>query len=143
MTITHYFLVGVLAAVMVAGVSCGVRAGNITLIPDGFEGWVVIRYQVPGEPSLGREGAKTIVKVPASGSLITNSDRPNGYGIDEYYFVGADGKRVPIQNEAEGCKRQDAPCVQQFEFVTSPIKATMFFVGQKPDFGRYPKPKVP
>jgi len=43
----------------------------VTLIPDGFEGWVVIRYDVPGEPSLGREGAKTMIKVPSSGSVIT------------------------------------------------------------------------
>lgn len=98
---------------------------------------------MPGEPSPGREGAKTIIEVPASGSLITSSGRQSGYGIDDYYFVGADGKRVPIQNEAVGCKLQNAACVQQFEFVTSPIKAAIFFVGQKPNLGLYPKPKVP
>jgi len=132
-----------LTAFILTVVACGVRAGNIVLIPSGFEGWVVIRYEVPGESSLGREGAKTMLRVPVSGSLITSSDMPRGYGIDEYYFVGADGKRTPIQNEPEGCKDQDVPCVQQFEFVTSPVKVTIFFVGKKPNLARYPKPKVP
>lgn len=140
---SNYLLVCLLTALILTTAACGVRAGNVTLIPDDFEGWVVIRYEVPGEPSLSREGAKTMVKVPASGSLMTSSDMPSGYGIDEYYFVGADGKRTPIQNEAEGCKEQDAPCVQQFEFVTSPARVAMYFVGKKPNLGRYPKPEVP
>ena len=110
--------------------------------PDGFEGWVVIRYDIPGEPAFDREGAKTLVKVPKSGSLSTSSDSANGYGIDEYYLVAADGQRVRVPSEAEGCKDQD-PCVQQFEFITSPIKATLFFVGKKQDVSQYPKPKVP
>jgi hypothetical protein len=124
------------------GVGCGVRAGNVVLIPMGFEGWVVIHYDIPREPAFDHEGAKTLVKVPESGSLSTSSNRPNGYGIDEYFFVAADGKRVRVQNEAEGCNDQE-PCIQQFEFVTSPTKMTMFFVGKKPDVARYPKPKVP
>lgn len=127
---------------IVVGVGCGVRAGNVVLIPMGFEGWVVIRYDMPGEPAFDHEGAKTLVKVSQSGSLSTSSDRPNGYGVDEYYFVGADGQRVRIQSDAEGCKDQD-PCIQQFEFITSPVKATLFFVGKKQDLSKHPKPKVP
>ena len=127
---------------IVAGVGCGVRAGNVVLIPMGFEGWVVIRYDIPSEPAFIREGVKTVIKVPASGSLSTSSERPNGYGIDEYYFVGADEKRVRVQSDFEGCKEQD-PCIQQFEFVTSPTTVSVFFIGNKQDLSRYPKPKVP
>lgn len=127
---------------VVAGVGCGVRAGNVVLIPMGFEGWVVIRYQVPNAPSFDHEGVKTLVKVPESGSLSSSSDRPNGYGVDEYYFVAGDGRRVRIQSDVEGCK-DPAPCVQQFEFITGPIKATLFFVGKKADLSQYPKPRVP
>lgn len=127
---------------VVVGVGCGVRAGNVVLIPTGFEGWVVIRYQIPNAPSFDHEGAKTLVKVPESGSLSSSSDRPNGYGVDEYYFVAGDGQRVRIQSDAEGCN-DPAPCIQQFEFITSPIKATLFFVGKKQDLPQHPKPKVP
>ena len=93
-------------------------------------------------PALGYEGAKTLVKVPDSGSVSTSSDRPDGYGIDDYYFVGPNGNRVKVLSDADGCKAQE-PCIQQFEFVTSPVKVTTFFVGQKQDLPRYPKPKVP
>jgi hypothetical protein len=124
------------------GVSCGVRAGNVVLIPAGFKGWVILRYGLSAEPALEHEGVKTLVKVPGSGSLSTSSDRSNGYGIDDYYFVGPDGNRAKISSDTDGCKEQE-PCVQQFEFVTSPAKTTIFFVGQRQDLPRYPKPKVP
>jgi hypothetical protein len=100
----------IVLTIMVA-VACGVRAGNVVLIPMGFEGWVVIRYDMPGEPAFAHEGAKTLVKVPQQGSLSTSSDRPNGYGLDEYYFVEADGQRVRIQSDAEGCRDQE-PCIR-------------------------------
>jgi hypothetical protein len=134
------YLLIVLTIVMVA--ACGVRAGNVILIPMGFEGWVVIRYDMPGEPAFDHEGVKTLVKVPQSGSLSTSSDRQNGYGVDEYYFVGANGQRVRIQSDAEGCRDQE-PCIQQFEFITSPTKETVFFVGKKQDLATHPKPNVP
>ncbi len=102
----------------------------------------MIHYDIPSDPALDHEGAKTLVKVPGSGSLSTSSNRSNGYGIDEYFFVAADEKRVRVQNDAEGCNEQE-PCIQQFEFITSPTKTTVFFVGKKPDVSHYPKPKVP
>ena len=140
---TERFLPAVAAVfALTVATSCGVRAGNVVLIPTGFEGWVVVRYDVAGAPALDHEGAKTLVRVPDSGSVSTGSDRSNGYGIDDYYFVGPDGNRVKIQSDAEGCKEQE-PCVQQFEFVTSPAKVTTFFIGPKQDLARYPKPKVP
>ncbi len=142
-TINNRFLACLRVAVIATSASCGIRAGNVTLIPVAFEGWVVIRYQVPGAPSLDREGARTMVKVPASGSLSTSSDSPYGYGIDEYYLVGTDGERVRIQGEADGCNGQGTACIQHYEFTSSPIKATTVFVGKKQNLPRYPKPTVP
>ncbi len=123
-------------------VSCGFRAGNVVLIPMGFRGWVVIRHEVAGAPPFGHEGGKMLIKVPESGILSSSSNWPSGYGNDEYYLVGDDGQRVRIHSPFEGCN-DPAPCIQRFEFITSPIKATVFFVGNVQDLSQHPKPKVP
>ena len=127
---------------IVIGVSCGFRAGNVVLIPMRFRGWVVIRHDVAGAPPFGHERGKLLIKIPESGLLSSSSDWPSGYGTDEYYFVAGDGQRVRIHSQFEGCN-DSAPCIEQFEFITSPIKATLFFVGSKQDLSQYPKTRVP
>jgi hypothetical protein len=133
---------GVILALSLAA-SCGLRAGNVVLIPAGFEGWIIVRYQVQGAPALDFEGAKSLIRVPDSGSVSTSSDRPQGYGSDDYYFVGPGGKRVRVQSGDFGCKQEQEPCVQRCEFITSPVKVTTFFVGPKEDLVRYTRPKLP
>ncbi len=133
----------VLALLVFSGASCGVRAGDIVLVPNGFRGWVIVRYEVPDAPPLGREGFKTVIRVPLSGYLFTRSGRSAGYGVDEYYFEDAAGKRTRMQLESGGCAERDSPCAQQFVFSMGSVTATTFFVGTKSDLGRYPRPTVP
>jgi len=121
--------------------ACGIRAGNVVLIPNGFRGWVVIRYNVSGAAELGHDGVKTLISVPESGAVFTSSDRPSGYARDEYYFVGGNDKRLRITSDAEGCQTRK-PCVQGFEYITSPVKVTVFFVGTKQELPLYPRPNV-
>ena len=119
-------------------VSCGVRWGDIVLIPDNFEGWVTIKYEIPEAAPLKREGLKTLVQVPASGEVRTSSTRATGYGRDEYYLVAADGRRRRIPNEFGGCPGQS--CAQRFTFFSSPARVTVFFVGRAENMPRYPNP---
>ena len=137
-TLASIFLAS-LALVMV--VSCGVRAGDIVLLPTGFEGWVMVHYEISGRSAFEREGGKTLIRVPASGSVSSSNERPTGYGIDEYYFVGPEGKRMRIQSDDKGCVGQE-PCVQQFQYFSSPAMVTRFFVGKKENLSRYPMPEV-
>jgi hypothetical protein len=111
-------------------ICCGVRAGNVVLLPEDFEGWIVIRYNVSGADALEREGIKVVIKVLMSGAISTSSERASGYGLDAYYFVDANGRRRPIPSEADGCKN-DERCARQFQFFTSPSTITVFFVGTK------------
>jgi hypothetical protein len=122
-------------------ISCGVRAGNVVLFPMGFEGWVMVHYEVSGAPAFEREGGKTLIRVPSSGSVSSSNERPTGYGLDEYYSVAPGGKRLRLQSEDKGCRSEEL-CVQQFQFFSSPSKVTRFFVGQKENLGRYPMPEV-
>lgn len=119
--------------------SCGVRWGDVILLPDNFEGWVTIKYDVPEAAALGRDGRKILIQVPPSGALLTSSDRAIGYGLDEYYFVGSDGHRLRLPTEAEGCVPAEV-CVQHFRFYSSPAKVSVFFVGKAGSMARYPYP---
>lgn len=135
-------ILAVLVALLVPlAASCGVRGGDVVLLPVNFEGWVVIHYEDPSGTPLETEGARTLIRVPPSGVVRTSSPRAEGYGLDKYYFVASNGSRVRVQHEAEGCEDQGA-CVQQFEFISSPTKTTVFFVGEKGNLGRYRRPEL-
>jgi len=121
--------------------SCGVRAGNVVLLPAGFEGWVVVHYEVSGSPPFGREGVKTLIQIPPAGSVFSSSTRSRGYGLDEYYFVGPEGKRIRVKSEDDGCTDQET-CVRKFQFFFTPTKFTRFFVGKKQDLSHYPIPEA-
>lgn len=123
--------------------SCGLRAGEVLLLPSGYKGWVVIRYEIAGQPRLSRSGFKTLVRVPVSGSLETSSKMEFGYGVDEFYYVNSADERMAISSESgNGCKPEDV-CARRFQFYTSPVRTAVFFVGTAKELVRYPEPKVP
>lgn len=127
---------------MAATVACGLRWGDVVLLPTDFEGWVMIHYDVPGGAPLERAGLKTLIRVPPSGVVFTSSGRAEGYGSDEYFFVSSEGKRTPVRSEAaEGCEEQQV-CVQRFQFFSPPAQATLFFVGKRGNLSLYRKPKL-
>lgn len=123
------------------GTACGVRRGDVVILPPNFEGWVVILYEVPAKPVLPREGFKNLINVPPSGIVLTNSVKPVGYGIDEYYLAGPNGSRKRIWTEFEGCNANET-CVREIQFFFSPVRASLFFVGGKDDLARFPRPDV-
>ena len=123
--------------------SCGLRAGDVVLIPSGYRGWVVIRYGVAGQPRLSHTGLKILIRVPSSGSVETSSNMKIGYGVDEYYYVNDAGKRLLIPSDlGDGCKPQDV-CAQHFRFYTSPGTFAVFFVGTTSELSKYPEPQMP
>jgi uncharacterized protein DUF6843 len=126
---------------IVCAVACGVRRGDDVLLPSGFEGWVLIHYEVSGRPELERDGFRNVIRVSESGAISTSSTRAVGYSSDAYYFVDSGGKRQPIRNWNEECKA-DEVCVQQFQIFSSPSMTTRFFVGRKANRSRYPQPNV-
>jgi hypothetical protein len=120
-------------------VACGIRRGDVVLLENRFEGWVVIRYDVAGRPALERNRVHNLIQVPASGEVSTSSSRSTGYGFDVYYIVDATGDRRRLATEAENCQDQDI-CIRQFQLFSSPTVMTRFFVGTKDDLIRSPKP---
>jgi hypothetical protein len=133
--------IAVLSLMLMLMVSCGVRAGNVVLLSEPFEGWVVIHYNVRDSPPFGHEGFKTLIRVPPSGTVSTISARPKGYGFDEYYFIGTDGKRVRLKTEEDRCSNQEI-CVRRPQYYFSPATDTIFFVGTRQDLRRNPAPEI-
>jgi hypothetical protein len=120
--------------------SRGLRAGDEVLIPDGFAGWVEIRYKEPGTPPVRRSGLKPLLTIPSSGRMLTSSSRSTGYGDDHYYFLSPEGRRTEIRNDTGGCGENEL-CVQQFEYYSSP-QVTVFFVGRAHDLPSYKRPTI-
>ena len=62
------------------------------LVPRGFEGWVCIRYEVPGAPSLAEVSGVQQLVIPDSGYLETSSALVVGWRRDRYFWYDAAGQ---------------------------------------------------
>jgi hypothetical protein len=139
--LSHVGAVSLLTALNIMVLSCNLRAGDIVLIPSGYEGWVTIRYEVKESPALPKEGFKTLIQIPSSGILSTSSSRPEGYGSDTYYALSSRGTRTRIPAEPEPCSEAEE-CVGHFEYWTSPAMTTIFYVGASKDVTCFPQPTI-
>lgn len=72
------------------------------LLPNGFEGCVMINYDVEGAPPLKIEDNEIVYKVPESGIINTSSSYDFGWTNEEHsgsfqlsaFYVGDDGKTL-------------------------------------------------
>jgi len=67
------------------------RPASRFLIPEGYEGWVRIEFEVHGAPPLPLEDGEYVLKVPADGVLRTSSAEQYGWAKDHYYYYSAQG----------------------------------------------------
>ncbi len=63
------------------------------LIPEGYNGWVRVEFEVSGAPALLSEAGQTVLKIPATGMLRTSSPEQYGWANDCYYFYSNAGSR--------------------------------------------------
>lgn len=86
------FLITGLAAILLA--SCGeTRSRSIFEIPEGYKGWVEVRFGRAECPTVLEGAAGRVFRIPRSGVLCTSSLRDTGVARDEYFYVG-DGRKV-------------------------------------------------
>lgn len=76
---------------------CGFRHGDRVLIPDGYVGWVEIRYNVKGAPPTPLVDGMYELRLGADGTFATSSDHSTGYGAEEYFYVLQNGKMRKLQ----------------------------------------------
>lgn len=77
------------------------RTNRKYIIPEGYEGWVTVRYNFPGSSPLQEVDGFYELHIPDSGYLLTSSPLEKGWGKDEFYWRGPSGL-VPIPNYTDG-----------------------------------------
>ena len=79
------------------------RSNKDYYLPAGFEGWVTVKYGVPGAaPLAAKEGVLQVV-ISDSGYVETATPLDEGWGRDRYFWVGAgDTVQIPSSVKKEG-----------------------------------------
>jgi hypothetical protein len=78
---------------------------EIYLIPDGYEGPVLVVYDQPNGQPPEYEGSARLYEVPDTGLLLTRFPPNQSRYRPEFWYVDEDGKRTPI---VWGVQCQDA-----------------------------------
>jgi hypothetical protein len=64
--------------------------------PEGFKGWLTIRFSDPTCPPLDSQGAFLIVSVPASGQVCTSTPHSDRWVYYRFEYLHSDGSRTSI-----------------------------------------------
>jgi len=67
------------------------------LIPEGYVGWVTIKYRVKDAPALPIEDGRYLINLPASGHAQTSSEQEYGWANDDYFYYSPDGRRRQLK----------------------------------------------
>ena len=78
--------------------SCFWGEGEIFLLPENFEGPVMILVGEDQGESIKYEKGKRVYEVPENGILYTQFDNQEKYLHIEYYHVSSSGQRTPIED---------------------------------------------
>jgi hypothetical protein len=80
----------------IAGLFEKKRTPERFIFPEGFEGWYLIEWGVPGAPPVSEESGFRVHRIPACGYLAYSSRNEVGWAADEFFFARADGALTPI-----------------------------------------------
>lgn len=62
-------------------------------LPDGYQGWVRVRWAVPGAVQLPRSGRYLVVAVDSQGRAMTSTAVEDGWASDKYVYVSGTHKK--------------------------------------------------
>jgi len=65
-------------------------------LPEGFKGWITIRFADPTCPPLRSEGIFLVVSVPTSGRVCTSTPHSNGWVYCRFEYLHSDGSKTSI-----------------------------------------------
>jgi hypothetical protein len=74
------------------------RTPDHFLLPDGFTGWVYVRYDDPSCAPLDMRDGRRVVRIPADGRLCTSTTYETGSARDLYEYIRPDGTTRPLDN---------------------------------------------
>ena len=74
------------------------KTDTLHLVPEGFEGSLIVIYNVEGAPKLKKEKGYTVIPYQDDGTYLTSTeDMEYGAVTDEFYYVDKKDKRTPIE----------------------------------------------
>lgn len=102
-TVEKVILIGfVTLAVMMTGLWVLDKQPNRAYyLPDGFEGWVKIRYSVENAPALVEKDGVLQFVIGEDGTLETSDKLVVGWRRDEYFYQDEQGETVQIPSSVE------------------------------------------
>lgn len=72
-------------------------------IPRAYDGWITVRYSVPGAPALPEKDGVQQIRIPADGYLETSTALEVGWRKDTYFWhEGEQITPIPAYVELEG-----------------------------------------
>lgn len=89
---------GILFFLLPCVLGCSMEADRY-LVPDGYVGWIQMRYEVAGAPPLPREGRFRIARISSGGLMETSSRAHGGDSPNEYLFVDVAGRTRPAMTQ--------------------------------------------
>jgi hypothetical protein len=72
------------------------RQAEVYEFPNGFRGWAVVIWDVPGYPKLPIDQGKLVERFPANGIIITSTKQQFGFAHDESFFLDSSGHRLAL-----------------------------------------------
>jgi hypothetical protein len=89
----------VLCVLFIVGCTPQTETNTIHLLPEGYEGTLIVVYNVEGQPPLKKEGEYNVIPYNENGIYLTSTpDMQYGTVNDKYYYRG-NGIRKKISEE--------------------------------------------
>ncbi len=66
------------------------------VFPEGFRGWVVVRYRNTSCPPLRTDGIFYVLPIPASGQACTSNSLGTGWTYERFEYSQKNGRQVGI-----------------------------------------------
>lgn len=116
-----------IGAVIIGSYGINDQKSHIYVLPDGYTGWVEIRYGQKDSPPLIREGKKYVHLIPRTGVLNT-SDSPTS-GAMTFYYLDEQGNRKSIGIDMIRAQTMETKEAATPNGATEQVSVNVFFVG--------------
>ncbi|PYU05793.1 MAG: hypothetical protein DMG33_09965 [Acidobacteria bacterium] len=108
-------------------------------LPKGYRGWVVINYEDPSCPHLGRRGLFLVISISSSGHACTSESASKGWQYVRYESRDPEGRVTEIRQSGWG-----GGGLIWAESYPDQMKVERFFVGSEHELNSswVSKPKI-
>lgn len=90
----------ILSMMMLTLAGCNKTTDDIYLIPEGYEGYIYVFFNVKGAPPLTQEGKFDVYPINEEGYFATSTpDMDYGTVTDKYYYVNKRGEKTKIPTD--------------------------------------------